>query len=91
MALHAGRASDGSTVDIEALLDALQAMRSGDFMVRLPGNQTGIAGKVADTFNDIEDGAWGTLIVLVAGLAVAAVGGWLGYQYRDREVPARVS
>ena len=28
-------------------------MQAGDFSVRLPGNQTGIAGKIADTFNDI--------------------------------------
>src|SRR5262245_47409049 len=38
---------------LNALLDALQAMRSGDFTVRLPGNQTGLQGKVADAFNDI--------------------------------------
>ncbi|MEO8301615.1 MAG: HAMP domain-containing protein, partial [Rhizomicrobium sp.] len=28
-------------------------MQAGNFSVRLPGNQTGIAGKIADTFNDI--------------------------------------
>ena len=28
-------------------------MQAGDFSVRLPGNQTGIVGKIADTFNDI--------------------------------------
>ncbi|MGE5539276.1 MAG: HAMP domain-containing protein, partial [Gemmatimonas sp.] len=28
-------------------------MRGGDFSVRLPGNQTGLVGKIADTFNDI--------------------------------------
>ena len=44
----------GSTVlDLETLLGALQAMRQGDFSIRLPGNQVGLAGKVADTFNDI--------------------------------------
>src|SRR5262249_1250261 len=31
----------------------LQSMRAGDFTVRLPGDWTGIAGKIADTFNDI--------------------------------------
>ena len=36
-----------------ALLAALQAMRRGDFSVRLPGDQTGIDGKIADTFNEI--------------------------------------
>ncbi|MBZ5653182.1 MAG: HAMP domain-containing protein, partial [Acidobacteriia bacterium] len=28
-------------------------MRAGDFSVRLPGSWTGLAGKIADTFNDI--------------------------------------
>ncbi|HEX4293565.1 MAG TPA: HAMP domain-containing protein, partial [Rhizomicrobium sp.] len=44
---------DVSATDLEALLSALQAMRSGDFTVRLSGNQVGLAGKIADTFNDI--------------------------------------
>ena len=35
------------------LLRALQAMRDGDFSVRLPGDQLGLAGKIADTFNEI--------------------------------------
>ncbi|HZQ61322.1 MAG TPA: HAMP domain-containing protein, partial [Casimicrobiaceae bacterium] len=35
------------------LLAALQKMRSGDFSVRLPGDRTGLDGKIADTFNDI--------------------------------------
>ena len=35
------------------LLHALQAMRVGDFSVRLPRDQIGLAGKIADTFNDI--------------------------------------
>ena len=35
------------------LLHALQAMRVGDFSVRLPGDQVGVEGKIADTFNDI--------------------------------------
>ncbi len=28
-------------------------MRDGDFSVRLPGNWTGLTGKIADTFNEI--------------------------------------
>src|SRR6185312_16143669 len=40
-------------VNMRKLLRALQAVRDGDFTVRLPGDQTGIAGKVADTFNEI--------------------------------------
>ena len=35
------------------LLHALQAVRNGDFSVRLPGDRIGIEGKVADTFNEI--------------------------------------
>src|SRR4029079_12865532 len=35
------------------LLSALQAMRSGDFSIRMPGASLGIEGKIADTFNDI--------------------------------------
>src|SRR3569623_107033 len=35
------------------LLSALQAMRSGDFSVRMSADHEGIAGKIADTFNDI--------------------------------------
>src|SRR3978361_283977 len=37
----------------EYLLHALQAMRSGDFSVRMTGNHLGIEGKIADTFNEI--------------------------------------
>jgi hypothetical protein len=37
----------------QALLYALQAMRFGDFSIRLPGDQTGLPGKIVDTFNDI--------------------------------------
>ncbi len=39
--------------DLSVILGALQVMRDGDFSVRLPGSWTGLAGKVADTFNDI--------------------------------------
>ncbi|HVW22526.1 MAG TPA: response regulator [Opitutaceae bacterium] len=35
------------------LLTALQAMRSGNFAVRLSGNLSGIEGKISDVFNDI--------------------------------------
>jgi HAMP domain-containing protein/CheY-like chemotaxis protein/predicted transcriptional regulator len=35
------------------LLHALQAMRSGDFSARMSGDQLGIDGKIADTFNEI--------------------------------------
>src|ERR1700677_4807774 len=45
--------SDPQTLDMRVMLRALQAVRDGDFSVRLPGDQTGLAGKIADTFNDI--------------------------------------
>ena len=38
---------------LQDLLHALQAMRSGDFSVRMTGDQIGIDGKIADTFNEI--------------------------------------
>ena len=43
----------GDDVDTRELLRALRAMREGDFSARLPGDWTGIGGKIADTFNDI--------------------------------------
>ena len=39
--------------EVTQLLSALQAVRDGDFSVRLPGHWTGVEGKIADTFNDI--------------------------------------
>ena len=53
---HEPRRFDGDDVgefDIHELLSALQAMRVGDFTVRLPGDRTGVAARVADAFNDI--------------------------------------
>ncbi len=44
---------DGYGRELNELLTALQAVRAGDFSVRLPGNHVGLAGKIADTFNDI--------------------------------------
>jgi len=42
-----------SQPEIRALLHGLQAMRDGDFSVRLPGDWTGLEGKIADAFNEI--------------------------------------
>ncbi|MBI1878527.1 MAG: methyl-accepting chemotaxis protein, partial [Chloroflexi bacterium] len=39
--------------DLRALLYGLQSVRDGDFSVRLPGDWTGLEGKIADTFNEI--------------------------------------
>ena len=50
---HPVSATNGSTPFEYELLAALQAMRAGDFSVRITGDQTGIVGKIADTFNEI--------------------------------------
>jgi HAMP domain-containing protein/CheY-like chemotaxis protein/signal transduction histidine kinase len=42
--------------NLRQLLKALQAVRVGDFSVRMPSDYTGLAGKIADTFNDIVAG-----------------------------------
>ncbi|HYW64355.1 MAG TPA: HAMP domain-containing protein, partial [Bradyrhizobium sp.] len=44
---------NGKTNPSEDLLQALQAMRSGDFSVRMTAHHLGIEGKIADTFNEI--------------------------------------
>jgi len=40
-------------LDTSAVLRALTALRDGDFSVRLPVEWTGIAGKIADTLNEV--------------------------------------
>ncbi len=42
-----------SSLALHELLHALQAMRTGNFSVRLPTDRTGLDGKIADTFNEI--------------------------------------
>jgi HAMP domain-containing protein/CheY-like chemotaxis protein/signal transduction histidine kinase len=44
--------SDGAE-DLHELLHVLQAMKTGDFTVRMSGDHVGLIGKIADTFNDI--------------------------------------
>jgi len=44
-----------SDLDSRQVLQALARMKKGDFSVRLPMEWTGLAGKVADTFNDLAD------------------------------------
>ena len=46
-------ALNGKSDPQQDLLHALQAMRSGDFSVRMTGDHLGIEGKIADTFNEI--------------------------------------
>ena len=44
---------NGKSDAAQELLHALQAMRAGDFSVRMTGDHLGIDGKIADTFNEI--------------------------------------
>src|SRR5215472_10927376 len=41
------------TLDANQLLTVLFAFKKGDFSARLPVNQVGLAGKIADVLNDI--------------------------------------
>src|SRR6187401_391036 len=45
--------SNGDGLDPKQLLAALNAFKRGDFSARLPDDWTGVAGKVAETFNDV--------------------------------------
>src|SRR4051812_46212426 len=45
--------TNGNDFDIGQLLSALMAFRRGDFSARLSDHWTGVAGKIADTFNDV--------------------------------------
>ena len=42
-------------LDEKALLNALRVMRKGDFSVRLPLDQTGMAGAIAEAFNGVAE------------------------------------
>jgi HAMP domain-containing protein/CheY-like chemotaxis protein/signal transduction histidine kinase len=44
---------NGKTDPTQDLLQSLQAMRAGDFSVRMRGDYLGIEGKIADAFNEI--------------------------------------
>jgi HAMP domain-containing protein/signal transduction histidine kinase len=44
---------NGDQLDGKQLLAALTAFKRGDFSAQLPDDWTGVAGKVADTFNDV--------------------------------------
>ncbi len=45
--------SSAEEIDTAALLTALRALRKGDFSARLPVKWPGMAGKIADTFNEV--------------------------------------
>src|ERR1051325_4523303 len=42
-----------SSLDTRQLLKTLVALKKGDFSVRLPDDWTGVAGKIADTLNEV--------------------------------------
>ena len=44
---------NGDAVDSRKLLTALVAFKRGDFSARLPDDWTGVAGKIADAFNEV--------------------------------------
>src|SRR3954466_8568105 len=48
-----GSRSDNNQCDNAQLLAALMAFKRGDFSARLPDHWTGVAGKIADTFNEV--------------------------------------
>jgi len=48
-----GSRRGGDRLDEKQLLSALAAFKHGDFSVRLPDDWTGMAGKIADCFNDV--------------------------------------
>jgi HAMP domain-containing protein/signal transduction histidine kinase/CheY-like chemotaxis protein len=45
--------SDADALDLKQLLHVLSEVKRGNFSARMPIDQTGIAGKIADTLNDI--------------------------------------
>src|SRR5215472_16925101 len=49
------RAAISTELDTDLLLQTLARFKAGDFSVRLPENWTGVAGKIADSLNDVID------------------------------------
>jgi len=52
-AMQTSSLNGDSAPEMLELLHALQAMKTGDFSVRMRGDHVGLAGKIADAFNDI--------------------------------------
>ncbi len=50
---HNAVVAEYDPAELVLILERMQAMRDGDFSVRLPGSWTGLSGKMADTFNEI--------------------------------------
>ncbi|HET8837038.1 MAG TPA: HAMP domain-containing protein, partial [Gemmatimonadales bacterium] len=49
------RPTDPDSLDLEQLLSVLTAVRKGDFSARMSVAKTGLAGKIADTLNEIAE------------------------------------
>ena len=49
------RDDNSQTVDAVAMLNALVALKNGNFSARLPLTWTGLPGKVADAFNEVAE------------------------------------
>ena len=49
------RASETESLDERQLLTTLMAVKKGDFSVRMPVDRSGVAGKIADTLNEVID------------------------------------
>jgi hypothetical protein len=47
--------SVNGAIDTSQLLTALRALKKGDFSARLPSDQTGLAGAIAEAFNDVAE------------------------------------
>ena len=43
------------TLDLDQLLRVLMSVKHGEFSARMPANKVGLAGKIADTLNDVID------------------------------------
>src|SRR5712664_269925 len=50
---NGSRFNGDNQVELKQLLNALIAFKRGSFSIRLPADWTGLAGKVADTFNEV--------------------------------------
>ncbi len=50
---HSSAVAEPPDANLDIILAQLQAVRDGNFSVRLPGSWTGLPGKIADTFNEI--------------------------------------
>src|SRR2546421_6533144 len=50
-----GNGGSNGELNTQEVLGALVALKKGDFSARLPVGWSGVAGKVADTFNDVAE------------------------------------